>query len=337
MDKRPVISVIVPVYNTEKYLREAVDSVLAQGFGELEIILVDDGSPDNAPAVCDEYASKYGFIRTVHKPNGGLSSARNAGMDIARGEYLLFLDSDDALLPGALERLLGRMDEGVDAVISNVYVKFYESGKPDELSRHIPERELCGDPKEFAVRVLMGRGRAWRAHSNLYRAEVVRRHGVRFPEGHNAEDIVFNLGFYAHARAIGFVNEPTLRYRKRGGSISNSFDPGFMRTIGFIDSEAAAFAAGSGVKEAERFVDSLYMRNVNVFVTSLLANTRDRAAAMKLISSERMRSAAKAYASYPYFEGRARPLYMKTLFVLERLGLRRLALLAAGAAAGRMR
>ena len=88
-------SIIIPVYNVEKYLRECVDSVLAQTFERYEVILVDDGSPDSCPAICDEYASKDARIKVIHKPNGGLSDARNAGLDIARGEYILFLDSDD--------------------------------------------------------------------------------------------------------------------------------------------------------------------------------------------------------------------------------------------------
>ena len=89
------ISVIVPIYNTEKYLARCIESILCQTYTNLEIILVDDGSPDSCPRICDEYAEKDERIKVIHKPNGGLSDARNSGLKIANGEYVIFLDSDD--------------------------------------------------------------------------------------------------------------------------------------------------------------------------------------------------------------------------------------------------
>ncbi|HFU5892253.1 TPA: glycosyltransferase family 2 protein, partial [Enterococcus faecium] len=89
------ISIIVPIYNVEQYLRKCVDSILAQTFTDFEVILVDDGSPDNSGAICDEYAKLDSRVRVIHKENGGLSDARNAGIEIAKGKYLGFVDSDD--------------------------------------------------------------------------------------------------------------------------------------------------------------------------------------------------------------------------------------------------
>ena len=89
------ISVIVPVYNVEKYLCQCVDSILGQTYRDLEVILVDDGSPDGCPRICDEYARKDGRVKVIHKKNGGLSDARNAGLEMAGGEYVIFVDSDD--------------------------------------------------------------------------------------------------------------------------------------------------------------------------------------------------------------------------------------------------
>ena len=94
-----IFSVIIPVYNVEKYLRKCVDSVLAQDNANMEVILIDDGSPDNSGAICDEYAEKDTRVKVIHKENGGLSTARNVGLDIARGEFITFVDSDDYLLP----------------------------------------------------------------------------------------------------------------------------------------------------------------------------------------------------------------------------------------------
>lgn len=105
MDKMPLISIIIPVYNVEKWLDECVKSVLSQAYSNLEIILVDDGSKDSSGALCDQWATQEPRIRVIHKKNGGLSSARNAGLDCATGEYVLFLDSDDLIHPQICSKL----------------------------------------------------------------------------------------------------------------------------------------------------------------------------------------------------------------------------------------
>lgn len=94
-DKQPLVSVIVPIYNVEKYFRRCVDSILKQDYPNIEIWLVDDGSPDGCPAICDEYAQRDKRIKVIHKPNGGLSDARNAAINLAKGEFITFIDSDD--------------------------------------------------------------------------------------------------------------------------------------------------------------------------------------------------------------------------------------------------
>ena len=107
----PQISIIVPVYNVEPYLRKCIDSILAQTFTDFECILIDDGSPDNCPAICDEYAAKDSRIIVIHQKNAGVSAARNAGLDIARGEWIGFVDSDDWCDPGMFEFLLGNAEK----------------------------------------------------------------------------------------------------------------------------------------------------------------------------------------------------------------------------------
>ena len=111
------VSIIVPVYKVEPYLRRCVDSILDQTFTDFELILVDDGSPDNCPAICDEYAEQDDRVKVVHKANGGLSSARNAGMAVANGKYYLFCDSDDYVSPYWCETLHKQIEETPDAWI----------------------------------------------------------------------------------------------------------------------------------------------------------------------------------------------------------------------------
>lgn len=107
----PAISVIVPVYNAEKTLRQCVDSILAQEYKDFELLLIDDGSKDNSPAICDEYATKDDRVRVFHKENGGVSSARNVGLDYAQGEWITFIDSDDYITDGYWERVVGREED----------------------------------------------------------------------------------------------------------------------------------------------------------------------------------------------------------------------------------
>lgn len=106
MENKPLISVVIPIYQVEKYLPTCINSILNQTYSNLEIILVDDGSPDNCPAICDEFALKDSRIKVIHQKNGGLSSARNTGIEIAQGEYIGFIDSDDFIAPNFYEYLL---------------------------------------------------------------------------------------------------------------------------------------------------------------------------------------------------------------------------------------
>ena len=110
-DKQPLISIIVPIYNVEKYLRRCVDSILCQSYHNLEVWLVDDGSPDGCPAICDEYAGKDKRVKVIHKKNGGLSDARNVAIDVATGEYICFVDSDDYVASTYVETLYALIDK----------------------------------------------------------------------------------------------------------------------------------------------------------------------------------------------------------------------------------
>lgn len=125
----PLVSVVVPIYNVEPYLRECVDSILAQTYQNVEIILVDDGATDGCPGICDEYDSKYPNVTAVHKLNGGLSDARNAGLALAKGEFVTFVDSDDWLAPQMIERcesLIRKYDADVCGVS---FMKAFPGGK----------------------------------------------------------------------------------------------------------------------------------------------------------------------------------------------------------------
>lgn len=174
------ISVIIPVYRVEATLARCVGSVLGQGVEAMEVILVDDGSPDLCPRLCDEWAARDGRVKVVHKPNGGLSDARNAGLAVATGELVTFVDSDDWLESGTYNKVLGEMGAGVDIVEFPVF-RFYGSPRQSLLAF---DARTYTDCKDYW---LVGK-----AYAHSYACNKIFRRrlfdGVRFPKGKVFED-----------------------------------------------------------------------------------------------------------------------------------------------------
>ncbi len=215
---KPLVSVVIPVYNVEKYLERCVDSVLAQTYPNVEIILVDDGSPDGSPAICDRYAAEHNNISVVHKPNGGLASARNAGMKVMHGEYLFFIDSDDWIDPETLEELVEIAERtGVDFVrYSPMYAGWpnhkdgecYDLTKEKVLHEGIFTREdIIRDifPRLF-VQDNLSMGVIVSAWRSLYRISFLLEHQLTFDESIKyAEDTFFSSHVVYHANSFYFV------------------------------------------------------------------------------------------------------------------------------------
>ena len=123
MEVKKMISVVVPIYNVSKYLPKCIESILHSTYKNLEVILVDDGSTDECPTICDDYAKKDSRIKVIHKKNGGLSDARNKGLDIATGEYISFIDSDDYIDADLYESVIKEFDENIDVVVFGRYIE----------------------------------------------------------------------------------------------------------------------------------------------------------------------------------------------------------------------
>ena len=188
-----LLSIIIPVYNVEKYLNECVDSVLMQLTEECEIILVDDGSTDSSGDICQWYALNNSQVRVVRKDNGGLSSARNSGMKIAKGKYISFVDSDDVIFSGSIAEILNWIkSKGTDMCFMRA-VKFYPDGTQIDLGEQIVRSELESKSKEDAVKYLASRpkypGSAW---AKLYRREFLMEYDLHFPyDRRYSEDLGF--------------------------------------------------------------------------------------------------------------------------------------------------
>ena len=215
-----MISIIIPVYNVENYLRECIDSIVSQSYPHLEIILVDDGSTDNSGLICDEYKTKDSRIVVIHKENGGLSDARNTGMEIAKGDFIGFVDSDDVIHPQMYEFLRAALlDTNADMVTCN-HIPFRDGTtvRPDSLSERyqLDKTETREDyihnflKEDFTHYV-------WRC---LYKKELVK--SIRFQKGKRLEDIMFcgELSSILSKRAV--ITDKLYYYRLRSGSIMHA-------------------------------------------------------------------------------------------------------------------
>jgi len=216
--KSPLVSVIVPVYKVYAFLQKAVDSVIGQTCRMLEVLLVDDGSPDSCPEVCDEYLVTDARIITVHKTNGGLSDARNFGLELFSGQYVAFLDSDDYYAETALARLTETaMAQNADMVVCSV-AEIDEVGNGIQKSSYVPLGESLYASESALLELTAKRERTMTVvWDKLYRRELW--YGVRFPVGKIHEDVFTTYKLMAASVRIATIPDPLYMHRIRGGSI----------------------------------------------------------------------------------------------------------------------
>ena len=232
--ENPKVSIIVPIYNVEKYLDRCMDSLLNQTLKDIEIIMVDDGSPDNCPKMCDEYAKKDSRVRVIHKKNAGLGMARNSGLEVATGEYVAFVDSDDYVDRSMYETLYHKVKErNVDAVLC----KFYNDDKGN-----VSEGSVDGMSSEEAVidfhadyipnvigclpSVKYNQLYGYSVWNILFSRSVIESNKVRFESERNfvSEDILFQLDFAACASKLLLLPKPFYYYCNNAGSLTKKYD-----------------------------------------------------------------------------------------------------------------
>lgn len=217
MQKRPLVSVIVPIYKVEKELEECVDSILAQTYQELEIILVDDGSPDKCGEMCDAYQEKEPRVTAYHKPNGGLSDARNYGTERCHGEYITYVDSDDILKPTFVEELMSLSLKYDAEMVVSPYQKFYNS---EELKIEQEETETGFVDTKEALRRLLYQNKVFHtgAHCKLYKREIFAGN-IMYPVGFFYEDLATTYRLMMNCKNIAFTSRKLYGYRIRAESI----------------------------------------------------------------------------------------------------------------------
>lgn len=220
----PLISVIVPVYNAELYLHRCIDSILSQTFPDFELILVDDGSLANCPAICDTYAENDSRVKVIHKTNGGVSVARNCGLDTARGEYIAFCDSDDYWTPTFLAQLVHTIvSENADCVVSN-YMAMDELGQMIKQSSFPETTKDLANPEnrvQYLLQDILGGKSGWEVWTRLFRSDIIRDHKIRFCTtcSNYAEDLGFTLEYSLYAKKVCCINNCGYCYMIHDGSM----------------------------------------------------------------------------------------------------------------------
>ena len=205
----PLVSVIVPVYKVEDYLDDCIKSIVGQSFKDFELILVDDGSPHNCPAMCDAWAEKDKRIKVIHKKNGGVGSARNEGIKLASGEWVWFIDSDDTITQNALEELSAKTSENPDLIIFN-----------KEKNEVYQKDNRFFDEYYFKYRF------GFEPWNKLYKLNIIRENEVFFDTRETiGEDLLFNIIYYKYAKKYVFTDLKLYHYTIRENSAMGEKDP----------------------------------------------------------------------------------------------------------------
>ena len=221
-ENSPLVSVIIPVYNVAPFLREALDSVCRQTYENLEILVIDDGSTDGSGRICDEYAAKDPRVLVIRQENRGLSAARNAGLDRMTGEYVAFLDADDAFCEGFVEKTLRAIcDLSADLVVCRYSLQYTVKPMSEECQKRILPTAAPGAYDRIgALRKLASGGINVSVWNKLYRRALWDR--IRFPDGHVHEDNVTTFWIFDICETVGILDETLVLHRKRPGSITRT-------------------------------------------------------------------------------------------------------------------
>lgn len=230
-----LVSIIIPIYNIERYIDNCIKSACEQFYENIEIILVDDGSTDNSPQICDAWAKKDSRIIVIHKKNGGLSSARNAGLDVAKGKYVYFLDGDDTIQSNLLSVSLSKMSDDTDMVVFgyNLVYKNSENAKVKLIEKTYrlntdEERVSCVIGPFFRFEL------TWNAWNRIFLKSVIDEYTLRFEDNRRimAEDQYFCLVYLAHCKKITVIEDCLYDYYQREDSIMGTIKKNKIRNFG---------------------------------------------------------------------------------------------------------
>lgn len=223
-----LLSIIIPVYNSKDYLERTVKSVLVQNFDDYELILVDDGSTDGSSALCDSFQEQYSCIRTIHKSNGGVSSARNVGIEEAKGKYIMFVDSDDTLEQGMILDLLQEIeDKQADKIFCGLNEISFDGSHSFRLA-NLPERKRLD--RTFIVSNLLYIGCLGNSYMNsvcggVFLTDLIRKNNLYFENRPMGEDWLFNMKYCDLAQSVVYIDKPYYQYMRNTESAMSHYHP----------------------------------------------------------------------------------------------------------------
>lgn len=266
------ISIIVPVYNVEKYLPKCLDTLVNQTLQEIEIIVVNDGSTDHSQEIIDEFASRYSWIKALQKKNGGLSDARNFGMEYASGEYIAFVDSDDYVEHDMYELLYHKaIEDQCDMVECNLYHDFQEKISPEYGKKLF----------HYDAMIREGRSVVW---NKIYKRSWLEQTGVKFAKGLIYEDIEFYCKLLIHKPKVAYIDQVLIHYVQRKSSINNKTT---LKTMDMLQILTRIITYYKENGQYDRYKESLEFLSVRIILCSsftrmiLIDSSKDRKKALR--------------------------------------------------------
>jgi len=253
------VSIIIPVYNSQQYLRRTLDCVLSQSYKDWECILVDDGSVDNSGMICDEYAEQDSRFRVIHKENGGVSSARNAGLGIAVGKWINFIDSDDIITPDALCYMINKA-EGYDADVCICKLMGSQPDTDETFEITQTERnQLVWSCLAFRTSEYSDRGYSVDGPvAKLFRSSIIKEHNLQYVVGlSRSEDAIFDSYFYQFSKTIIFSNHTVYSYEYNTESLTHAYNKNLPETLSKVLLEEEKFGKSF---LGEGYLEAVYVR-----------------------------------------------------------------------------
>lgn len=293
---QPLVTVVVPIYNVEQYLDRCIESIINQTYSNLQIILVDDGSPDNCPAICDLWASRDNRITVIHKKNAGLGMSRNTGIENALGQYIFFFDSDDYVDITIIEKCVASaLTHNADAVIygrSNVYPDGRVENMPVTARQTIFHREQIED-ELLAPLFSYGMGIGISAWGKMFSLNTINSHNLRFVSEREivSEDAYFALEFFSAASTVTVLPENLYFYFKRESSLSQSYrqdrqernDDFLIKSLAYINTAGLSSVVAAHLTVRYHFYTISAMKQI---LTSGLTKKEKRIALWNVFNSK---------------------------------------------------
>lgn len=292
--EKDLISVVVPIYNVENYLKKCIDTILYQTYQNLEIILVDDGSTDSSSLIADSYQEKEQRIQVIHKKNGGLSDARNAGLKVAKGEFICFIDSDDYIENNYIQELYQTMLEQEADIAICGYQSVYEDGTKKE---NRTEKKIMTNQEALQLLFTKAQTEEVVTWNKLYKTALFLEHNIQFPVGKLHEDNFTTYQLLYYANKIAYTDQILYNYRQRSTSIVGTYNHKRLVILDVIK-EIEMFFQDKPMNLSKEI--EIYELLIQLGVINLLIFTDNTKEPIFLELIEKIRKKKKEYLKNPY-------------------------------------